>query len=86
MAATVRQNSDNSMATEGIASRSAQDADTGGKAVIEAVAAMTQLDTVTQQLARTIAFFKIGDTGGERSGEKSNHPNAAGSDDDFGEF
>ncbi len=43
MAATVKQNSDNSLATEGIATRSATDADGGGKAVMAAVEAIKQI-------------------------------------------
>ncbi len=43
MAATVHQNSDNSLATESIAKHSSQDAETGGRAVAEAVAAMNQI-------------------------------------------
>jgi methyl-accepting chemotaxis protein len=43
MAATVRQNSDNSLATESIAKHSSSDAEMGGKAVVDAVAAMNQI-------------------------------------------
>jgi methyl-accepting chemotaxis protein len=43
MAATIRQNSNNSTATEGIANRTAKDAEEGGKAVLESVAAITEI-------------------------------------------
>lgn len=43
MTATVRQNADNSQATEAIASKSAIDAEQGGKAVAESVNAMTEI-------------------------------------------
>jgi methyl-accepting chemotaxis protein len=43
MAATVKQNADNSQATESIARKSAVDADIGGKSVVEAVGAMTEI-------------------------------------------
>ncbi len=43
LAATVKQNADSSLATESIATGSASEADEGGKAVLEAVAAMNQI-------------------------------------------
>ena len=43
MAATIKQNSDNAQATEGIAAKTAKDAEEGSKAVSESVAAMGQI-------------------------------------------
>jgi methyl-accepting chemotaxis protein len=43
MAATVKQNTDNSMATESIAQKSSRDAELGGKSVIESVQAMNEI-------------------------------------------
>jgi methyl-accepting chemotaxis protein len=43
MNATIRQNSDNSLATEGIAKKTAKDATEGGAAVVESVAAMKEI-------------------------------------------
>ncbi len=43
MGATIKQNSDNSIATEGIANKTARDAEEGGKAVTESVAAMKEI-------------------------------------------
>jgi methyl-accepting chemotaxis protein len=43
MAATVKQNTDNSMATESIAQKSSTDAELGGKSVVESVQAMNEI-------------------------------------------
>jgi methyl-accepting chemotaxis protein len=43
MSANVKQNAENALATEGIARKTAADADEGGKAVLEAVAAMKEI-------------------------------------------
>jgi methyl-accepting chemotaxis protein len=53
--ATIKQNSDNSLTTEGIANKAAKDAEEGGKAVLDSVAAMSEIATkisIIEEIAR----------------------------------
>ena len=55
MSATVKQNTDNSMATESIAQKSSVDAEQGGKSVMDSVAAMNEIATkisIIDEIAR----------------------------------
>ena len=55
MTATIKQNTDNALATEGIAVKTAKDAEQGGKAVEESVAAMNEIASkigIIEEIAR----------------------------------
>ncbi len=62
ISASIRQNTDNSSQTEKIASKAADDAQTGGNAVLEAVEAMNQIATkirVIEEIARNTNLLSL---------------------------